>query len=385
MTGLLLAGCTSTGSTRPGDDPPAPHEKAASVPTDGRAEVKGAPLRADERFVNVTMAEPYTPSAPYGAGTDDYRCFLLDPKLTSPAYVTGVNVVPGEPDVVHHVILFRVDRAQARAAMRADDEEPGEGWTCFGGTGLGSEAGVGDLNRAPWLAAWAPGGGESLMQPGIGIPMRPGGQIIMQVHYNLLAGDPPDRSSARLRLASGDADLEPLQTMLIPAPVELPCRAGHDDDPLCDRSAAVQDVIERFGVQAGYTVSGLQLLCGRAGSRPGPTQYCDRPVQTPGTVHAVAGHMHLLGQSITVQLNPGKPSSRTLLDVPVWDFDNQQAVPLEPPVHVTRGDTIRVTCTHTQRLHEQLPSFEGQPERYVVWGEGTTDEMCLGIVLLTRD
>jgi hypothetical protein len=31
-----------------------------------------------------------------------------------------------------------------------------------------------------------------------------------------------------------------------------------------------------------------------------------------------------------------------------------------------------------------LPSFEGQPERYVVWGEGTTDEMCLGILLATR-
>jgi len=31
-----------------------------------------------------------------------------------------------------------------------------------------------------------------------------------------------------------------------------------------------------------------------------------------------------------------------------------------------------------------LPAFEDVPERYVVWGEGTTDEMCLGIVLVTR-
>jgi hypothetical protein len=30
------------------------------------------------------------------------------------------------------------------------------------------------------------------------------------------------------------------------------------------------------------------------------------------------------------------------------------------------------------------PSSEGLPERYVVWGEGTTDEMCLGIVMVTR-
>jgi hypothetical protein len=283
------------------------------------------------------------------------------------------------------VILFRVDPNQVADAKALDASESGEGWTCFGGTGLGSEAGVGDLNRAPWLAAWAPGGGESVMKPGIGIPMKPGGQIIMQVHYNLLAGDQPDQSSAQLRLAPGSAHLDPLETMLIPAPVELPCRPGHDQSALCHRQTAIDDVIQRFGPEAGYTISGLELLCGRAASRPGPTQYCDRQVRVPGTIQAVAGHMHLLGRSITVQLDPGTPRARTLLDIPVWDFDNQKAVPLAKPVHVDRGDTIRVTCRHTQRLHEQLPSFDGQPERYVVWGEGTTDEMCLGIVLFTRD
>ena len=48
------------------------------------------------------------------------------------------------------------------------------------------------------------------------------------------------------------------------------------------------------------------------------------------------------------------------------------------------GDTLTVSCTHDQSLRDKLPSFEGQPERYVVWGEGTTDEMCLGIVMVTR-
>ena len=47
------------------------------------------------------------------------------------------------------------------------------------------------------------------------------------------------------------------------------------------------------------------------------------------------------------------------------------------------GDTITVTCTHDQGLRDLLPSFRGTTERYVAWGEGTTDEMCLGIVLMT--
>jgi hypothetical protein len=37
-----------------------------------------------------------------------------------------------------------------------------------------------------------------------------------------------------------------------------------------------------------------------------------------------------------------------------------------------------------QWLRDVLPSFAGIPDKYVIWGEGTTDEMCLGILLLTR-
>jgi hypothetical protein len=187
-------------------------------------------------------------------------------------------------------------------------------------------------------------------------------------------------------LAPADADLDPLETVLLPAPVELPCRPGHGGGELCDREAAVLDVMGRFGNQAGFTVAGLQLLCGGNVEHPiaSAVQTCDRAVREPGTIRAVAGHMHLLGRSIKIELNPGRPDERTLLDIPVWDFDNQGAIPLDRPADIEPGDTLRVTCRHDQSLRDLLPSFDNQPERYVVWGEGTTDEMCLGIVLLTR-
>jgi hypothetical protein len=44
------------------------------------------------------------------------------------------------------------------------------------------------------------------------------------------------------------------------------------------------------------------------------------------------------------------------------------------------GDRITVTCEHDQSLRDHLSAFEGQPDRYVLWGEGTTDEMCAGIL-----
>ena len=57
---------------------------------------------------------------------------------------------------------------------------------------------------------------------------------------------------------------------------------------------------------------------------------------------------------------------------------------LPTPVHLVPGDRLRVTCTHDITLHDKLPELSKQPHRYVVWGEGTSDEMCLGIVGFTK-
>ena len=50
------------------------------------------------------------------------------------------------------------------------------------------------------------------------------------------------------------------------------------------------------------------------------------------------------------------------------------------PVDVNPGDTVRVTCTHPA---SKLPQLSHLPPRYVVWGDGTTDEMCLGLLTAT--
>ena len=336
-------------------------------------------LRSGEKLVSLGLPRAYTPAAPSG-GTDDYRCFLLDPRLQANAFVTGYDVLPGQEDVVHHVILYRVPPASVAKARARDAATPGDGWTCFGGTGLDNQGAT--LNDAPWVGAWAPGGHEQVLSPDIGIPLPRGSLLVLQVHYNLLRGAKPDRTSVKLRLSTSTR-LAPLETMLLPAPVELPCRPGRTGK-LCDREQALLDVGARFGGRSSAMVAGLLALCqGDFVPRPGTTQSCTRRVEQPATVRAAAGHMHLLGSAIRIELNPGTPGARTLLDIKQWDFDNQGSI----PVAATRlrvGDQVRVTCTHDQSWRDKLAELRRIPERYVVWGEGTTDEMCLGILSVTR-
>lgn len=51
---------------------------------------------------------------------------------------------------------------------------------------------------------------------------------------------------------------------------------------------------------------------------------------------------------------------------------------LSTPVDFKRGDTLRVTCTHDATLRQKLPQLSKFPPRYVVWGDGSSDEMCAG-------
>ncbi len=387
---VLLAGCAAGPAAPPAPGAPStpsvPSAAPSADPSAGRSVPPPIPLRSGES--RLTLGLPggrYQPAAPNG-GSDDYRCFLLDPHLTSSVFVTGVAFTPGDPAIVHHAILYRATPAQVPVARAKDAATGGTGWTCFGDPGLPAGAGdpVASLDDAPWLAGWAPGTGEQLFPAGVGMPLSAGSMIVLQVHYNLRAGRGTDDSTVQLRVAPGTAHLRPLHTSLLVAPVELPCPPGRTG-PLCDRGASILDLMSRFGRDAGTTVAGLQLLCGGSLTAPraGATQSCDRRVRHTATILAVAGHMHLLGRSITVELDPGTAHARVLFSRPVWDFDDQRAQVLAQPVTVRPGDVLRVTCTHDATLRDQLPELRGLPPRYVTWGAGTTDEMCLGILLET--
>jgi hypothetical protein len=324
--------------------------------------------------VTVGLSKPYLPKAAAG-GKDDYRCFLLDPKLDRDMFLTHARFQPGVAAIVHHIILFRVLPEQVAAAVALDRRAAGAGWRCFGGTGLDDLArGAALLTDAGWVAAWAPSRSSARLPEGVGVPIVKGSRLVMQVHYSLYARPRPDRTRAVLSLVpQAGSSIEPLRTMLLPAPVELACLPG-ERGRLCDRDAALADLVKRHGPQASFVTAGLLAFCGLDPGAPQPATVtsCRLRFDEPLTIQAAAGHMHLLGKSLTLELN-----GRTLLSIPRWDFHDQRMYVLSPPVDVAAGDLLRVTCEHDQRLRHD------GPPRYVLWGEGTSDEMRLGVLQVT--
>jgi hypothetical protein len=309
-------------------------------------------------------------------GLDDYHCTLLDPKLSRGQMVTAAHVLPGRPDIVHHVILYELRPADVPAARAMNAASGGNGWTCFGGPGVGDD----DIDHGRWLGVWVPGKTNDAFPPGTGMSLPKGAAIVVQIHYNLIHHARPDRTRISLEFAPPGAKVKPLETKQYFAPIELPCPAGVKN-PLCKRSAAIAYLRKAYGADSAATPNQLLQFCGKQlPADAGNTTTCDRRLDGATTIYAVAGHMHVRGVDIRVELNPGRPGS-TLLHIPAWNFHWQDFYTLKKPIYAPAGSIVRVTCRYDNSLGKQ-PIVGGKRllPRYVLWGEGTTDEMCLGVL-----
>ena len=335
------------------------------------------PIAPGATLLTLYPGHAYTPVTPPGGGTDDYHCTLLDPRLSTNSMIVASHFFPESPEV-HHAILFLVPpdvAAQARAA-----DSGGKGWTCFGESVLPAQ-GLAGLARTPWLSAWAPGHGLDRAPRGTGISFPAGSLVVMQIHYNMLAGRRPVRAKLVLQTVPGTRHLQDLHLSLLPAPPDVPCPTGVTG-ALCNRQASIADLGQRFGPELPRFVSFLEQVCGRDPNNPpaGDTTSCTWPVPFTGRILRLTAHMHLLGKGMTIVLDPGTPRQQTLLDVTNFNFDYQRSYDLGHPVTVGPSDRIQVSCTYNPQLHELLPELRRLPPRFVTWGDGSTDEMCLAIV-----
>jgi hypothetical protein len=329
--------------------------------------------------VVLKVAHPYKPHEAPGS-TDDYHCTLLNPHIKKNAYIISSEFLPGS-DEVHHAALYLVPPSLAATAER--DDEVGRGWSCFGEGALPNTA-IAGLSEVPLLSFWAPGHGVDDLPKGTGVPLPAGSLVIMQVHYNLLVGDKPVSSSVILHTAPSSTPLLPLHLDLMLAPPNIPCPAGVTG-PLCSRTAELANVGKRFGQTAVEEVNGIEGLCGDNPSAPpeGDFATCLSSMTKSGYIVRVQAHMHLLGLALTMVLNPGTPEAKTVLDVPDYNFHYQRSYNLATPIPVTAGEPVQVTCAYNPKLAQELPILRKAPPHFITWGDGSTDEMCIGLAWIS--
>ena len=276
---------------------------------------------------------------------DEYRCFALDPPNATAAFLTGYDVSPGEPSIIHHVLVFLVDPQAPSATtgqtngavMQAlDDESPDRlGWSCFGGAGDG-------LDSASVPVTWAPGQGIVTYPEGMGVPVAPGMKLVVQVHYNL--ADPAstgkmDRTTIHMRFA--DSVTRQLAFLL--------------SDPFLDSlGKATPDTLPAGQADAKYTWSRTARQLGLGG------------VPSVDLV-AVMPHMHGRGLRQTMTLDDACASH-----LEGWDFHWQEFYFYKTPPKIVPDTKLSLTC-------EYDTSADTAP---VLPGWGTHNEMCLNVLML---
>ncbi len=299
---------------------------AHGAPEGNRADAP--PPRSDGpglEWVDATLS-PEGAYVPNANVTDDYRCFVVPPAMARQQDIIGFDVVPGTPNQVHHVILFALPEADARAL---DAAEPGLGWTCYGGPGVTSLG-------LRMVGGWVPGSTATRYPENTGVRLRSGSVLVMQVHYNLSRGSP-------------QADLTQVRLQYAKAPVREPALIF----PILSSDFSIPPN------STGYTSTARFSL----------SQIVPAFLLPSLKIHGVTPHMHELGRRLTVR---NVTRDECLVDIPDWDFHWQQSYEYPAPYVLMNEDQVEISCT-----------WDNPGPSPVRFGEGTADEMCMNFFYVT--
>ena len=309
-------------------------------------------LDLDRVDQELTPVQAYTT----GGDTDEYVCFTIDPGLTETAWLTGVQVVPSNGQVVHHVLAF-IDTTGASADLGGADGT----YDCFG-------ASVPDAQLA---MVWVPGATAFEVPEGSAIQVPAGARYVLQVHYHpagVVAAE--DLTRLQLRYQSSWPSSLTFLTLLGNA---WSAASGLAADP-DDRTSSPEF---RIPANSGAHTESMSVAL---------TGLPDLALFLVGT------HMHYVGVDMQIDLLHGdpvgdEPDQECLLQT-AWDFDWQRAYVYDAPigegVMVHGSDTLALRCSYDNTLdnpgvRRSLEDAGLTEPQDVFLGESTLDEMCLGM------
>lgn len=259
--------------------------------------------------------------------TDVYRCFVIPTQFNVNQYLTEIEVLPGNPKIVHHVLVFHDTSSNPK---KLDDADPEPGYLSFGGTGS---------NTSNLIGVYVPGQEPYQFPKGFACNLPPNGYIIMQIHY-------PGGVNAEL-----DSTKVVLKTSTTPLrPIYIVSAINHQNSSLTNGPLYLApDQQKTFYSRTENKNYNLIAL-------------------------AVAPHMHLIGKSIKSYLINGKDTTK-IIDIPQWDFHWQRTYSFRKPVLIPKGSTLWGEAFYDNTSSN--PNNPNFPTKAISLGEGTGDEMML--------
>lgn len=271
----------------------------------------------NEPDLTISMA-PYESQA---NTSDEYTCFAIPSGLTEDRYIRAIEIVPGNPAVVHHVIVFAADANITDCLM--------------------------PIIAGQTLTGYAPGAPPTIFPSNgddfkLGMKLKAGSNIMLQIHYP--AG------------TVGEWDSTSVNFYFYPK--------GETGIREVNSGPYVQNFLFPT-IQPNTT----QRIEGYYPYIPGTTTQGDM------SLLSVFPHMHLIGTKIESFAVDKNSDTIPLVKVSNWDFDWQGFYSYKHLVKVPDGSKVLGygLYDNTSANHHN----PNNPPQGISVGEATTDEMFL--------
>jgi thiol-disulfide isomerase/thioredoxin len=265
---------------------------------------------------------PFTVAAD---GPDIFQHFIIPLNLDEDKTIVGFEFRPGNAAVVHHAILFLDTMGVGR---KRDAETPEPGYRTSGSIGI-PVAGI--------VGVWTPGMTPRFFPQDIGLPVRKGADLVLQLHVHPSGKEETDQSSIALYFAD-----KPTQRKMAGAPLVL-------GSLMIDIPAGSRD----YSVESSVTL----------------------PIDV--TLISLLPHMHLVGKEMKLTATLPDGDVKSLVWIKDWNFYWQNSYMYREPVRLPAGTRLDIASRYDNS--EQNPLNPSSPPQRVLFGNGSTDEMCFGI------
>jgi len=271
-----------------------------------------------------------TPFYTVTATDDEYRCFVIPNGLNQVSYLRGLEAIPGNHEVVHHILIYEDVTGQAQIL---DNQTPNEhGYVNFGSSGVAG---------ARLVGAWVPGAQSTLLPPFMGIKLTPGADLIVQMHYP--------------KGVTGMSDMTTLNFFFTPGNQNI-------------REVSLAPFINHFP----FSLQNGPLFIPANTTR---TFHAKFTAPQKGSLISVAPHMHLIGRNITSFGVTPQGDTIPFIRINDWDFHWQGGYTFQHVQPIPSGTVLHAYATYDNTSDN--PHQPSDPPQDVSSGEATTDEMMI--------